>query len=151
MGEGDEGDDEDAAARYAFTRAVEADATAALEVLAVEAGSVAATPLLMFIVQSGSSTDAVEEVTEAGVEANDATADEGMEVGVTATELLTTTVLLPVRLASTPAARMIAIASDGESQANVVPSLEESGRATHIVPVLHWVGIGFQWPFVHCA
>lgn len=55
----------------------------------------------------------------------------------------------PVKLASTPAACMRAMASDVVSQERLVPSLLTNGRATQTVPPEHGVNIHFC-P-THCA
>lgn len=57
--------------------------------------------------------------------------------------------LLPVKLASAPAACIRAIASTSVSHAIEVPGLLTSGRATQIVPDAH--GVTSHFPPTHCA
>lgn len=56
---------------------------------------------------------------------------------------------LPVKLASTPAACIRAIASAFVSQARLVPALATKGRATQIWPALQ--GVNAHLPWTHCA
>lgn len=56
---------------------------------------------------------------------------------------------LPVRPPSTPAAKILAVASFSESHAMLVPGLLTRGRATHTVPLAH--GVRAHLPPTHCA